>query len=262
MTTRKTLYAALLALASTAAQAQGFSVMVSPPRFEMDMKSGAQARDVLEISNVSDQPARLTVRTADWALEPEGGVTVHDEIQPASCRPWVAIERREIQLPARGRIRYRFEVAPPADTPPSQCRFALVIEGGESQVSMNGGIRFPVAGRIAVVVYVNVDGAAPRLALAGTGTTVQNGQRVPMIQVRNDGNAHGRVAGFLEGTDARGRQLEFTPSTLPVLPGETRTLPLAASLSRTEATTAAFPVTVRGTLEAGTQKIPFEQRFE
>lgn len=262
MIASRTFSAFLLALAAMAAQAQGFSVMVSPPRFEMDMKSGSQARDVVEIANVSDAPARLSVRTADWTLEPEGGVSFHDEIQPASCRPWVAIERRQIEIPARGRIRYRFEVAPPAGTPPSQCRFALLIEGGESQVSTSGGISFPVTGRIGVVVYVNVDGAAPQLALAGTGTAMQNGQRVPVIKVRNDGNAHGRVAGFLEGTDARGRKLEFTPSTLPVLPGETRTLPLAASLNNTEAATVAYPVTVRGTLESGGQRIPFEQRFE
>lgn len=263
MTASKTFSALLIsAAASGPALAQGFSVMVSPPRFELEMQAGDAMRNVVEISNLSDQTSRLSVRSADWTLDREGGVAIHDPLQPTSCRPWVAIERRQIEIPPRGRYRYRFEVAPPTGTPASQCRFALVVEGGETEVSASGGLRFPVSGRIAVLVYVSLGDAAPQFALAGTGTSLLNGQRVPFIHMRNDGNAHGRVMGFLAGTDARGRKLEFTPSSLPVLPGETRALALLASASDTAPGPLAFPITIRGTLEAGTQKLPFEQRFE
>ena len=56
-----------------------------------------------------------------------------------------------------------------------------------------------------------------------------NGRKLPVLQVKNLGNAHGRLAGFLQGTDASGRRLEFEPSTLPILPLETRAIALTAT---------------------------------
>ena len=57
-----------------------------------------------------------------------------------SCRPWVAIERREITVPGGGRYRFRFEVEPPADAPPRECRFALMIEGDEQTAQTADGM--------------------------------------------------------------------------------------------------------------------------
>ena len=80
--------------------------------------------------------------------------------------------------------------------------------------------------------------------------------------VKNSGNAHGRLAGFLSGTDAAGKKLEFTPSTLPVLPGETRAISLVLYRERDEALKIAYPITIRGKLEWGRQEsTPFEQSF-
>jgi len=78
---------------------------------------------------VAAQPSKYTLRTADWALTADGSVTFTDELTPDSCRPWVAIERREVVVPAGGRIRFRFEVEPPADAAAGECRFALLIRG-------------------------------------------------------------------------------------------------------------------------------------
>jgi len=80
--------------------------------------------------------------------------------------------------------------------------------------------------------------------------------------VRNRGNAHGRLGGFLTGVDARGRELEFAPSTFPVLPGETRALTIAAQTAPNQPTDPELPVTVRGTLEWAGGRVPFEHRFE
>jgi hypothetical protein len=141
--------------------AQGFAAVVSPPRFELAVKPGERIRDVIEISNASDQPAKYRVRTGDWALGPDAGVTFSDAaLGPGSCRPWVAIERREILVPSGGRYRYRFEVQPPANTPAGECRFALLIEGDEHTVKTQSGLTVPVSGRIGVIVYVIVGQAA------------------------------------------------------------------------------------------------------
>lgn len=258
-----TLTLALLACATgNVVQAQGFAALVSPPRFELRAAPGERQRQVLEITNGGQMPARYRFRTADWSLGADGQIVVHEELQPGSCRPWVAIERSTVEVPGSGRLRYRFEVTPPADAQSGECRFAVLIEGDDPAVASGEGFRLPVKGRIAVVVYVAVGEAAPRLEVTGSGWTSVNGVRTPAINVKNTGNAHGRLAGFLNGTDATGRRLDFSPSSLPILPGETRAISLSATNDRDEQVEPKAPVRVRGTLEWAGGRLPFERRFD
>ncbi len=256
-------FVALLSIFAVSGEvrAQDFATGVSPPRFELTAKGGDRLRQVVEISNASPRPARLRVKTADWALEPDYAVSFFEALQPGSCRPWVALERREVTIPSGGRYRFRFEVAPPSDTPVAECRFALLIEGDDQEVKTENGLAFPVAGRIGVIVYVAVGGAAPQLEVVGTRTAM-DAERAPVLIVKNSGNAHGRIAGFLSGRDARGRDLDFTPSTFPILPGETRAVALKATIGKDDAVRVAYPVTIRGALEWADKRVPFEQHFE
>jgi len=102
---------------------------------------------VVEVSNRSTAPARYLMHTADWTFAPDFSVSFHDELQPGSCRPWVAIERPEIVVPGGGTLRYRFEVNVPADAPAGECRFAVMIEGlnRRSREAMDWTCRSPGA---------------------------------------------------------------------------------------------------------------------
>jgi len=246
---------AVCALSASAAFAQGFSVVVSPPRFEDSAKPGTTYRNVVQIDNVSAESAHFTARTADWTLMPDGGVQFSDALAPDSCRPWVGIEAAEVTLPANGKRRYRFEVQVPADAPRRECRFALLIEGDPEP--MTSGIAIPVSGRIAVIVYLSIGDAAPRLEITGQRVAKLDGQDVPVLQVRNDGDAHGRLQGFVDGTDAGGKRYAFAPSTLPILPGETRDIPLQpqADDPKSPPPVLTFPVKLQGRLDSGAQRI-------
>ncbi|MBC8088533.1 MAG: hypothetical protein H7Z40_14810 [Phycisphaerae bacterium] len=259
---RTLLVGGLLFVAASSAVAQGFSALASPPRFELTADAGSRSRNVVEISNAGVQPAKYRVRTADWTLAPDASVTFYDALQPGSCRPWAAIERNELTIPGGGRARFRFEVAPPADAPAGECRFALLIEGDDPAITSGDAFRIPVRGRLGVIVYVAVGNAAPKLEIVKIGLDVVANKRVPTVWVRNSGNAHGRLGGYLTGTDAKGRELEFAPSSFPVLPGETRALALAAQSGPNEAVDPALPVTVQGTLEWPGARVPFQHRFE
>ena len=267
MAVRKTKHAmigaALLAVAwPAAALAQGFAALVSPPRFEVTAKPGERIREVVEITNASAQAAKYRLRTADWTLEENAAVKFDDALQPGSCRPWVAIEGRQITVSPGGKYRYRFEVAPPADAPAGECRFALLIEGDEQNVTTAGGPSFPIQGRLGVIVYVTIGDAAPKLEVVEARVTAVNGEPTPVLMVKNTGNAHGRLMGFLSGTDAEGKKLEFNTATLPILPGETRAISLALYREREDqAVKIAYPITIRGKLEWGGKTTPFEQSF-
>lgn len=256
----RSVLAALFAIASQAALAQGFAALVSPPRFELTAKPGDRVREVIEITNAGGQAGRYRLKTADWSMDESATVKFDDALAPTSCRPWVAIERRELQVSPGGKYRYRFEVAVPPDAPAAECRFAILLEGDDQKVDA-GGLAFPVSGRLGIIVYVTVGDAKPELAIVGSKVAVVAGETLPVVMVSNTGSAHGRLAGFLSGTDAAGRKLEFTPSSLPILPGETRAISLGIYREKDEAVKVTYPVTITGKLEWGGKSMPFEQRF-
>ncbi|MEN9537985.1 MAG: hypothetical protein RLZZ126_220 [Pseudomonadota bacterium] len=243
-------------------QAQGgFSSLISPPRVETTLQPGRTTRLVLEVSQVGPAPGRLKVYTNDWKLNVQGGVDFSDDLLPGSCRPWVALERRELQVPGNGKARFRYEISPPPDAPAAECRFAIMFEGLDPGAASGGGVSFPVAGRIGVIVYASMSGTLPELKVIAT-TLSKDKPPLPLLRVENTGAAHGRLTGLLSGTDAAGTRLEFTPASLPILPGETREVPLTANVegsNRTQAVT--YPVTIKGGLEWGGQRTPFEQTF-
>ena len=240
--------------------AQNFSTMVSPPRFELEGKPGQTQRQVIEITNADTRPALYRLRTADWTFDANAVVRLSDELAKDSCRPWVAIERREITVPAGGRYRFRFEVSPPPDAA-GECRFALVLEGLGATVDAGQNVSIPVNGQIAIVVYVVLGDAVPDLTVVRADVGEREGRQVPLIYVRNAGRAHGRLDGFLEGTDASGRKLEFAPSGLPILPGETREIALNVAGEGESRPSVVFPVSIRGKLEWSGRSTPFEARF-
>lgn len=247
------------------AQASEFALAASPPRFELQVKPGERVRQVLELTNASNAASSYSIRTADWIYAADNSVTFQEELGPQSCRPWVAIERRELTIAGGKPYRYRFEVNVPADAKAGECRFAIMLEGQEQTSQTAGGPPIPFSARLAVVVYVAVGGAEPELSIVGTRVIQVNGVQTPALQVRNGGLAHGRVAGFLTGTDAGKTQLEFSPSNLPILPGETRLVPLTATRPGDSETAvqAKFPLTISGKIEWGRGKTQaMERRFE
>ena len=277
--TRRLMYAALALTSAISfeipAKAEDFALSVSPPRFELSAQPGQTVRGVAELSNSSNVGAQLNFATAEWALSPDGGVVTSNPLKPGSCRPWVAIERQQAVLQPKQQLRYRFEVTPPSGTPPMECRFAIIISSGEERVSPTAGVSFPVTAQIALIVYVAVGDVKPHLEIVKADVVVVNGEQKPVLLVKNTGQAHGRLAAFLTGTDAKGIKREFTPSTLPILPGETRMIALdvdaggdliekGAELAPKDkkASPIAYPLKMSGTINDSVNAFKFDGVFD
>ncbi len=254
--------AIMMSLASLGANAQGFSAVISPPRFEVSVQPGKTSRQIIEITHVANQRGNYRVYTNDWVIGPDGNAVFSDELAPNSCRPWVALERKELALAANGKIRFRFEVSPPADAAAAECRFAIMIEGLEQVVKTEGALSFPVSGRIGVIVYAAIGSARPQLSISSAGTGLSNNSAVPQLQVKNDGNATGRLGGFVVATDAQGKQIDLVPEALPILPAQTRVVPLVPNVPGVDNVTLQFPLTVKGNIEWGDQKTAIDLRYE
>jgi len=252
---------ALMSLALTGAARAQFAAAVTPPRFEVSVEPGQVTRQVLEITHAVPGAGTYRVYTTDWSMDAAGALTFYEALQPGSCRPWVAIERKELRVAMGARVRYRFEVAPPATVTPQECRFALMIESKPQEVQTGEAASFPMSGRIGVIVYVSVGGAKPVLEPGASSIGKFDGRPTPMLMVHNSGNATGRLTGILKGTDAAGATIEFTPEAVPILPGRTRQValnpyegalrtPLAASAPAPRPPLK-WPLAIRGTLEYG-----------
>ncbi|MBC5785114.1 hypothetical protein H8N03_19360 [Ramlibacter sp. USB13] len=261
------LLAGALALAAAwPVQAAPFEVAVSPSRFEVAGKPGGRIGQSINIFNVGNTPTEVSVRTLDWTYSAEGNIGYHEELLPGSCRPWVTLERRTVRVPQQGKLAVRFQVDVPAGTPRGECRFMLALEGVEPayQAQLQGGgasLSLPVSGRIAVAVYVAVDGAAPKLEVRQVGVKAINGKPTPVITVANTGDAHGRLDGGLASVDAKGLKFDLLPEGTPIMPGQTRTLPFAPRAEgQQKAIEYTLPVKSEGQLdwELGSFKVDVE----
>lgn len=237
-----------------------FAAAVTPPRFELSVEPGQVARQVIEITHAIPGSGTYRVYTTDWAMDASGALTFYDTLQPGSCRPWVAIERRDITVVNGTRLRYRFEIAPPAGTSATECRFALMIESKPQEVKTGEIGSFPMNGRIGVIVYASIGAARALLEAGELSVGTFDGKAVPMLTVHNRGNATGRLAGSVKGIDPTGRTVEFSPENVPILPGQTRRIALqpfepsgraAAAARAASAAPFRWPLALRGTLEYG-----------
>ncbi len=245
-----------------------FDAAVSPPRYELAGKPGEVLRQVLYVSNGSAEPARYTVKTADWQLGTYGVVSyLEGPPQTDSCRSWVRIERREISVEPRGTRAFRFEVHIPKDAKPGECRFAFLIssQAGTTVKPGTQNLSVPIVGRLGVVAYLAIGDAKPDLRFAEASFKKIEGKTVPTVTFYNQGTAHGRVFGVLEGKDATGKKVELVVEDGAVLPKVRRSLRLMpVDFSTGEGRAPTFeltpPMHVRGKLEPrGSERIEIDQ---
>jgi hypothetical protein len=254
------------ALLPAISHAQSFSAVVSPPRFEVAVQPGKTIRQVIEITQASNEKGTYRVYTNDWTIGADGNAVFADDLAPNSCRPWVSLERRELTIAANAKVRFRFEITPPADATATECRFAIMIEGAEQVVKATGAMSFPVSGRVGVVVYAGVGDAAPKLEISQNGTRAVDGMIVPVLNIKNTGNAHGRAMGFLKGTDPEGVKIDFLPEPLPVLPGQTRSIALFPQAEGNAVVKFKYPLNIQGAIEwsdsLNSKKTQIDFRFD
>jgi hypothetical protein len=259
------LAAACMALPASGLAA-GFTAGISPSKFELNARPGQTLRDTVTIFNPAETSADFQFRTADWQLNETSSVEFfEDALLEGSCRPWVRLERKAVRIEAGARRNYRFEVHVPENAEPGLCRFALLIEPAEpDQVMVDGALSMPIVGRYAVVTYVTIGDAAAEVELLGIGAHVADGERLPSLRLRNQGNTYDRAFGRVIGTDSEGRRITLTPSSFPILPGRSEEIQLQreAALDERTAEPLAYPLTLEGRIEIGDGTIEIDEVFE
>jgi fimbrial chaperone protein len=242
-----------------------FAVRISPPNFELKGKPGDVLREVITIENTDTAPGIYHIQIVDFELNEQGAVVPQPTDKPlsaSSCRPWTRKERHTIKLPPKRIKRYRFEVHVPADAQDGECRFAVLISPSPETIGAMkfGSFNVPVAGAIAVVVYVTVGKAKPELEFKGVVKKKANGKTSLTVNLHNWGNAHARPSGNVIAKGADGKKAELLLSPFPIMPGETRGIRLFADKEISgieDIEELAFPLYLKGLVEwdGGTYKV-------
>ena len=258
-----------IVLCMTEAHAAGFAAGISPSKFELRATPGTVLRDTLTIVNPSGDVSDYQFKTADWRLTDAGGVEfVEDALTEDSCRPWVRLERRTLRINPGAQRNYRFEVHVPEDAPAGLCRFAIVIEPPEAVMTQVGSgdssIVVPIVGRYAVVTYVTIGDAQANVELVEIGTQESNGERVPVMTLRNTGTTYDRAVGQLTAIDFSGERYALVPSSFPVLPGRLAEVAIIPDVGPDEVGSVSlkFPLRLTGNIEIGGQRIEIDEVLE
>lgn len=218
---KKYLLALATALLPTLSFAGDFSAIVSPTRFEAEVKSGHSYKDIIEITNNSHSTSVYNIKTNDWNFSSGYDLVFHDDLTENSCRPWVVLESSQITLAPGATKRFRFEVQVPENSKPVECKFVILVEGDEPYIA-KGNLSVPVSGRVGVITYLAVDGAKPDLKLLDVFAEKEGDSSKVSLKFKNEGSAHGRLLGFVDIIDAGGNKYSSTPTTMPILSGEER----------------------------------------
>lgn len=244
--------------------AYGFAGYLSPPRVEINAKAGDVLREVMIVGNEDAAPATFDVQSADWSLDALGVPTFQIEtLAPGSCRDWLKLERRQLNLAARSERRFRFEIHVPPTAQPGLCRFAILVSSAAPASTVElPNLRLPVQGRLALIAYVMVGDIKPALALVKVSHELFQGKSTPVLVIRNTGMAQGRLEGSLQGVDARGQALEFTVANSVILPGEERTIPLWVNELAGKPLEYSRPLTLKGSLDWSGGKITFNHEIK
>jgi len=217
-------------LAALPARAE-LGLALAPMRVEIQIPAGGQYTDSLRLTNDSEGPSRIRAELLDWYLDDTMTPQFADRYvqeKNFSCRDWLQVNPREVDLVAGGAVRIRYTLRVPAETPAGEyhCGAGFVtlppLEPGSEPMGMY------IAVRAVAAIYVVVGSAASQpvfkdLALRSAG----EGAWEAVALFENQGQKHYRIQGFIEVADASGNVLEKVDyPQVPVLGKRMQSLPL------------------------------------
>ena len=224
------LLVSLLALIALPLQARaGFSLSISPVRWEAAGKPGETVRNVVKLRSGAGAIQNLKVTVCDWTLA-EDGAPLYDKAgsMAESAVAWVRLQPDELSVYPRQEKVVRVSVEIPSTVPPGSYRAALLFEPpGAEQKGVEGAASVFIRGRLAFPIYVTVGDARPDGEIIETAWHEVPGKGLTLaLKIRNGGNAHLRMSGFFSGTSQSKSTFEGIVSEVPILPGQTRWVPL------------------------------------
>jgi fimbrial chaperone protein len=220
----------LLAFVALPFQAEaGFSLGISPVRWEAAGKPGETVRNVVKLRSGAGAMQNVKVTVCDWTLT-EDGAPVYDKAgsMADSAASWIRLQPDELSVYPRQEKVVKVSIEIPSAVPPGSYRAALLFEPpGAEQKGVESAASVFIRGRLAFPIYVTVGDARPDGEIIETAWNEVPGKGLTLaMKIRNGGNAHLRMSGFFSATSRSKSTFEGTVSEVPILPGQIRWVPM------------------------------------
>lgn len=228
-TITSTLLSLLVFLAVPFQAEAGFSLGISPVRWEAEGKPGKTVRNVVKLRSGPGAMQNVKVTVCDWTLT-EDGAPIYDKAgsMANSAVAWIRLEPDQLSVYPRQEKMVRVSVEIPNTVPPGSYRAALLFEPpGAEQKGVEGAASVFIRGRLAFPIYVTVGDARPDGEILESAWHEVPGKGLALaLKIRNGGNAHLRAGGFFSTRSRSKSTFEGIVSEVPILPGQTRWVPL------------------------------------
>ncbi len=208
----------------------GFSLGISPVRWEAEGKPGETLRNVVTLTSGTRAIQKVSVGVGDWTLSDDGAPVFADAGRmPDSAASWIRFRPKEFSVYPRQKQTVRISIQVPNETPSGSYRVALFFEPPKEadQKGKSGAATVFIRGRLALPIYVTVGDARPEGKILDVAwKTLKGKSPLPALKVQNTGNAHLRMNGFFSARGVSGTRFEGIVAGLPLLPGQIRWIPL------------------------------------
>ena len=184
---------------------------LAPMRIEIKIPAGGQYTDSLRLSNNSDAPSRVRAELLDWYID-ETLTPQFSEHYPQekafSCRDWLQVNPREMDLIQNGDFRVRYTLRVPAGTPAGEyhCGAGFVTLPPANPDEAPMGMHIAVRAVAAIYVVVGDPSSEPAMKDLSLRNTPDGFQAVALFE--NQGLKHYRIQGFVEVADLTGKVIE------------------------------------------------------
>ena len=209
---KRGIYFLLLSLLAALPARAELGLALAPMRVEIQLPPGGQYTDSLRLTNDSEGPSRIRAELLDWYLDdtmtPQFADR-YDQEKNFSCRDWLQVNPREMDLVSGGAFRVRYTVRVPAGTSAGEyhCGAGFVTLPPVNPENAPMGMHIAVRAVAAIYVVVGSPASQPvfkDLALR----SVEGGAWEAVALFENQGLRHYRIQGFIEVEDASGQILE------------------------------------------------------
>ena len=234
----------LLASATTLPARAELGIALSPMRIEIQISAGGQYTESFRLSNESAESVRVRGELLDWYLDDSMTPQFADRYEQEeafSCRDWLQINPREMDLVGNGTFRVRYTLRVPVETAEGEyhCGAGFVtmppIQPNQPAMGMFIAVR-AVAAFYVVVGNPSSEPAFKDLSLRAA----PDGTWEAVAWFENQGLRHYRIRGFVEVLDERGQMVERAEyPSVPVLPKRVQ----------------AFPIRLKNSLAPGTYQV-------
>lgn len=216
---------AIAAFLTLSASAIGMSLRVDQLVFDVTADPGESVPLSLQVENLAEDPAVVTVYNGDWHRSPTGEhIYLESGTLKRSASPWISIAPTQFQVQPGQQSTVRFTVTLPNEGDLEGTYWSMLFIEPAARPQPGSGTTIKVVQRIGIKIHVTVRGTGTRSGLVEKIEATYSPER-QAVEVATHFTNNGMIPlnpnGWVQLVDGTGKAVSRVPiEAFPVLPGD------------------------------------------